>query len=127
MTALFNQTKTRADTSIDIAPSQTEAMIWIPGGTFLMGSDDHYPEEAPAHRVTVDGFWIDRHPVTNGEFDRFVRATGHRTLAARPPDPARGPDAPQNLVVAASAVFVAPPHRVDLDDPYNWWIWVPEA
>ena len=36
-----------------------EGMVWIPGGTFLMGSDDHYPEEAPAHRVEVDGFWMD--------------------------------------------------------------------
>jgi formylglycine-generating enzyme required for sulfatase activity len=49
------------------SPSPT-AMVWIPGGTFLMGSDRHYPEEAPAHQVTVDGFWIDRHPVTNAEF-----------------------------------------------------------
>ena len=49
-------------------------MIWIPGGTFRMGSDQHYPEEAPVHRVTVDGFWIDRTPVTNREFDKFVNA-----------------------------------------------------
>ena len=56
-------------------------MVQIPGGTFLMGSDDHYPEEAPAHPVTVDGFWIDRHTVTNAEFARFVRATGHLTEA----------------------------------------------
>ena len=48
-------------------------MIWIPGGTFRMGSDRHYPEEAPVHRVTVDGFWIDRHPVTNRQFKEFVK------------------------------------------------------
>ena len=35
-------------------------MVAVRGGTFRMGSDRHYPEEAPAHRVTVDGFWIDR-------------------------------------------------------------------
>src|SRR3954465_15103687 len=68
MTAIFTETAARADTSPDNGPSQTEAMIWIPGGTFRMGSDKHYPEEAPAHRATVDGFWMDRHPVTNGQF-----------------------------------------------------------
>ena len=48
-------------------------MVWIPGGTFRMGSDDHYPEEAPTHKVTVDGFWMDLHTVTNAEFARFVK------------------------------------------------------
>ena len=56
-------------------------MIWIPGGTFRMGSDKHYPEERPAHRVTVDGFWMDHTPVTNERFQRFVEATGHVTFA----------------------------------------------
>ena len=76
MTALFTETTSRADASIDNASSQNEAMIWIPGGTFRMGSDKHYPEEAPAHRVTVDGFWMDRYPVTNRQFRKFVKATG---------------------------------------------------
>lgn len=66
-------------------------MIWIPGGTFRMGSDRHYPEEAPAHRVTVDGFWIDRTPVTNRQFKEFVRATNHVTFAGLPPDPSHYP------------------------------------
>lgn len=60
--------------------------IWIPSGTFRMGSDKHYPEEAPSHRVTVDGFWIDRTLVTNRQFKDFVRATGHVTFAEIPPD-----------------------------------------
>ena len=51
-------------------------MVWIPGGAFSMGSDKHYPEEAPVHRVAVDGFWVDRAPVTNREFRMFVSATG---------------------------------------------------
>ena len=68
-------------------------MLWVPGGSFLMGSDQHYPEEAPAHQVTVDRFWIDRHTVSNAEFARFVRKTGHVTLAEQPPDPADYPDA----------------------------------
>src|SRR5215213_1428354 len=66
-------------------------MVWVPGGAFLMGSDHHCPEEAPAHQVTVDGFWIDRHTVTNAEFARFVRKTGHVTVAERAPDPADHP------------------------------------
>lgn len=59
-------------------------MIWIPGGRFLMGSDHHYPEEAPAHQVSVDGFWIDRTTVTNRQFARFVAKTGYVTVAERP-------------------------------------------
>jgi len=58
-------------------------MVWIPGGEFVMGSDRHYPEEAPAHRVRVDGFWIDRFPVTNERFARFVGETSHVTFAPR--------------------------------------------
>ena len=52
-------------------------MVFVPCGTFRMGSDRHYPEEAPVHRVTVDAFWIDRTPVTNRQFRDFVQATGH--------------------------------------------------
>jgi len=102
-------------------------MVWIPGGTFLMGSDDHYPEEAPAHRVTVDGFWIERHAVTNRQFARFVAKTGHLTVAEQIPDAADYPGARPELLVPASSVFVAPPHRVDLADHYNWWTYVPGA
>jgi formylglycine-generating enzyme len=102
-------------------------MVWIPGGTFLMGSDDHYPEEAPARPVTVDGFWMDRHTVTNQEFARFVRATGHVTLAERSPDPADYPGAKPELLIPASTVFRKPPHRVDLGNHYNWWTYVPGA
>ena len=61
------------------------SMIWIPGGTFLMGSDRFYREERPARRETVQGFWLDRYPVTNAEFRTFVRATGYVTTCERPP------------------------------------------
>jgi formylglycine-generating enzyme len=61
-------------------------MVWIPGGTFRMGSDHHYPEEAPVHRVTLAGFWIDRTPVTNREFRKFVNATGYVTFPEIKPD-----------------------------------------
>jgi formylglycine-generating enzyme required for sulfatase activity len=107
-------------------PSSAPAdMVWIPGGTFLMGSDHHYPEEAPAHKVTVDGVWIDRHPVTNAEFARYVRKTGHLTVAEQAADPADYPGARPELLVPASTVFRAPPHRVDLANHFNWWTCVP--
>ena len=102
-------------------------MVWIPGGTFRMGSDEHYPEEAPARRVTVDGFWIDRHAVTNREFERFVRKTGYVTVAERTPDPADYPGAKPELLIPASTVFRKPPHRVDLSNHFNWWSYVPGA
>lgn len=102
-------------------------MAWIPGGSFTMGSDHHYPEEAPAHRVTLDGFWIDRAPVTNAQFRRFVKATGHITLAEQPADPAAYPEALPELLVPASIVFVPPPGPLGPGDHYRWWQYVPGA
>ena len=96
-------------------------MAWIPGGRFLMGSDHHYPEEAPAHPVSVDGFWIDRHPVTNTQFLKFVKATGYRTQAELPADPAAYPGAPPERLLPASAVFVPPTAPLPLTDHYRWW------
>src|SRR5215472_5415734 len=97
-------------------------MVWIRGGTFWMGSDSHYPEEASTHRVKVDGFWIDRAPVTNREFLRFVNATGYVTFAEIKPDPKDYPGALPNMLRAGSLVF-APPRRgpVDLRDWSLWW------
>src|SRR5215211_8444924 len=66
--------------------AQHHDMVWVEGGTFRMGSDRHYPEEAPVHRVTVDGFWIDRTPVTNRDFRKFVNETGYVTVAEIKPD-----------------------------------------
>ena len=104
-----------------------DGMVWIPGTTFLMGSDRHYPEEAPTRKVTADGFWIDQAPVTNREFDRFVRKTRHVTMAERAPDPAAYPGAQPELLVPFSSVFVSPGRPVSLADPYNWWQAVPGA
>src|SRR5260370_41477075 len=86
--------------------SRTDDMVWTPGGTFRMGSNDHYPEEAPVHRVIVDGFRIDRTPVTNRQFKRFVMATGHVTNAEIPPDPKDYPGALPHMLYAGSLVFV---------------------
>jgi len=102
-------------------------MVWIPGGAFTMGSDHHYPEEAPAHRVDVDGFWIDRTPVTNAQFQKFVKATGHITLAERPADPALYPGARPELLQPSSIVFVAPQRPIHPGDPYQWWQYVAGA
>jgi formylglycine-generating enzyme required for sulfatase activity len=99
----------------------------LPGGIFTMGSDDHYPEEAPTHRVQVDGFAIDRHPVTNREFQAFVAATGYRTVAERPLDPADFPGAPPHNLVPGSMVFTPTPGPVDLRHLSQWWRWAPGA
>src|ERR1700733_11006914 len=101
--------------------TQIENMTWIEGGTFRMGSDRHYPEEAPVHRATVDGFWIDRTPVTNRAFRKFVNATGYITFAEIPPNPADYPGALPHLLKAASLVFSPHKHRVDLRDWSAWW------
>src|SRR5262245_756017 len=113
--------------SSDAARAQRLAMEWIPGGTFRMGSDRHYREEAPTHSETVDGFWIDRWPVTNALFRQFVEETGYVTQAEIPPDPAQYPGADPALLVAASVVFVKPAARVDLRNHFNWWAYVPGA
>ncbi len=102
-------------------------MVWIPGGSFLMGSNDFYPEERPAHRVAVDGFWMDAHPVTNADFRRFVEATGYVTVAERAPDPAEYPDVDPAVLVPGSLVFRQPPGPVPLHDPRAWWAYVPGA
>lgn len=96
-------------------------LVQIPGGTFRMGSDRHYPEEAPAHLVSVAAFRIDRTPVTNRQFAAFVSATGHVTLAERSPDPKDYPGALPHMLYAGSLVFTPPAHAVDLRDWGQWW------
>lgn len=100
-----------------------KGMAWVPGGTFAMGSDRHYPEEAPVREVTVDGFWLDEHPVTNLEFTRFVKATGYVTSAEQAPNPEDYPDAKEELLFAGSVVFSRTDGPVDLGNHFNWWEW----
>jgi formylglycine-generating enzyme required for sulfatase activity len=103
-------------------------MVWIDGRTFTMGSDDHYPEEQPSRKVTVEGFWIDRRPVTNRCFARFVRETGYRTLAEIAPDPRDYPGALPEHLVPGSLVFTQPDGPVDLrGPPAQWWALVSGA
>ena len=95
----------RTPSAPSAGPAPFEDMVWIPGGTFLMGSNDHYPEEAPAHPVAVDGFWMDRYAVTNADFRSFVKATGYVTLAERPVNPADYPGAKPEMLQPAAVVF----------------------
>jgi formylglycine-generating enzyme required for sulfatase activity len=104
-----------------------DGMVWVPGGTFMMGSDEQYPEEGPAGPVSVDGFWIDETAVTNDDFARFVADTGYVTVAEKAPDPAMYPGADPALLVPGSIVFSKPSGPVDMTQPMNWWAWVPGA
>ena len=108
-------------------PSPFPGMVWVPAGEYRMGSDHHYPEEAPAHPVEVDGFWMDASPVTNAQFREFVEATGHVTFCEIAPDASDYPGADPAMLVPASVVFVPPAHRVALGDHYQWWQFVPGA
>src|SRR4029453_12141117 len=126
MASLIGITNERASRSHSAKPPAKD-MVWVPGGSFLMGSNDHYPEEAPAHQVTVEGFWMDQHTVTNAEFSRFVEETGYVTLAERAPKAEDYPGAKPELLVPASVVFRKPPIKVDLRNHYNWWTYIPGA
>jgi formylglycine-generating enzyme len=102
-------------------------MVWIEGGSFLMGSEDGYPEEAPVREVAVEGFWIDRYAVTNRDWNGFVKETGHVTLAERHASAEDYPGADPERLVPSSSVFVRPSRRVPLTDAYQWWEYVPGA
>jgi formylglycine-generating enzyme len=96
-------------------------MVFVAGGTFRMGSDRHYPEEAPAHRVSVDGFWIDRVPVTNAQFAAFIKATRYVTAAERPLNALDYPGLPRHMLKPASLVFAPPAHVAAVNDWKQWW------
>ncbi|MEO6835946.1 MAG: formylglycine-generating enzyme family protein [Candidatus Tumulicola sp.] len=102
-------------------------MIRIAGGTFAMGSQRFYPEEAPVRDVAVDGFWIDANTVTNAEFAKFVRLTGYVTVAERELEPADFPGAPPENLVPGALVFQPTAGPVDLRDYSQWWSWLPGA
>jgi formylglycine-generating enzyme required for sulfatase activity len=120
MVQVLAETKSRkSQTARDI--------IFIPGGTFRMGSDRHYPEEAPVHQVIVDGFWMDRTPVSNRQFREFVRATGHVTFAEKRPDPKDYPGALPHMLYAGSLVFTPPSRPADLRFWGEWWTFLKGA
>ena len=112
-------------------------MAWIPGGEFLMGTEDPrslprggpdpMTDARPIHRVALDGFWVDQTEVTNDQFAAFVLATGYKTVAERVPTAAEFPNAPPENLVAGSVVFTPPGEPVPLDDHYRWWAYVKGA
>jgi sulfatase modifying factor 1 len=117
--------------------SAPEGMVWIPGGEFSMGAADPpgmdeigmklTSDSRPIHRAYVDGFWMDKTVVTNGQFASFVKATGYVTVAERRPRREDFPDTPPDNLVSGSAVFSPPEHGVSLNDYFQWWRYVPGA
>jgi len=107
--------------SADNNDPRLKNMRFVNGGTFRMGSDNHYVEEAPSHRVAVDGFWMDATPVTNAQFRRFVDATGHKTFAEKAPKAEDYPGALPHMLKAGSLVFLPPARPIGLNDWRQWW------
>ncbi len=121
----------------------TNGMVWIPGGTFKMGSADGQADEKPVHEVSVDGFWMDKYELSNEQFETFTKATGYVTIAERKPDPKDFPGVPPEKIVAGSIVFRAPTladlnsmraangldavTEIPLTDHMLWWDYVPGA
>jgi hypothetical protein len=110
-------TKTSSDYGQSFEHPADEGMLYVPGGTYRVGSDRHYPEEAPVHRVSVAEFWMDRTPVTNRQFRKFVNATGYVTFAEIAPEARDYPGALPHMLKAGSLVFTPPKQAVDLR---NW-------
>lgn len=105
----------------NLSEKNTNGMIYLTGGTYMMGSNKHYPEEAPEHYVSVSPFWIDEAPVTNQQFSEFVKATGHVTFAELAPNPSDYPGAPLHMLQPGSLLFSPPEHLVNLNDWSQWW------
>ncbi len=103
------------------------SMVRVPAGEFLMGSDDFYSDEGPPHRVQVQAFELDEHPVTNTDFAEFVAATGYLTVAEQPLDREDFPDLPPQDLSPGGLVFTPSSGPVDLSDWRQWWRWTPGA
>jgi len=116
-----------AYTGLPADEGETTGMAFIPGGTFRMGSERHQPEERFTHIVRVDGFWIDRHEVTNAQFRQFVDATGYRTLAERGLQASPQPDMPEEALVPGSVVFIQPTDVRRGGRITQWWQYVAGA
>lgn len=106
------------------AQASKAGMVYLAGGTFRMGSEDFYPEEAPVHEETVEPFWIDAYQVTNDAFARFVEETGYITVAEIPPKAEDYPGAPPEALVPGALVFQPTQGPVDLSDWTQWWAYV---
>lgn len=121
-----NKTSEEGDTAVKASEIEIQfngdtsstGMVYIPGGTFMMGADNDQAseDEYPKHKVTVSPFWMDEHEVTNAQFAAFVEATGYITTAERKPDweeikkqlPPGTPKQDDSKLVPASLVFTPP-------------------
>ncbi|MFP4365732.1 MAG: formylglycine-generating enzyme family protein [Bacteroidales bacterium] len=131
------ETPARFTDDIPHSDSIPAGMVWVPGGTFMMGGDNEQadPDEFPKHKVTVDGFWMDETVVTNAQFNTFVENTGYITTAEQSPDweelktqlPPGTPKPPDEVLVPASLVFVPTEQQVSLNNHHQWWSWIPGA
>lgn len=112
-------------------------MQWVPGGDFVMGTNDDnaYDHERPAHKVHVDGFYISITEITNQQYKKFTDATGYKTVAERMPTwdelkknlPPGTPPIPDSLLTAGSLVFQRPAVPVILNDYSRWWKFIDGA
>ncbi|MEM7304839.1 MAG: formylglycine-generating enzyme family protein [Pseudomonadota bacterium] len=118
-----------SETSLALAQGECDvtigSQVWVEGGTFVMGSADFYPDEGPVHEVTVDGFWIDTHEVTNAQFAKFVEDTGYVTVAERVPDPELLEGAPPEMFKPGSVTFTPPLKKGGYIT--SWWSYTPGA
>lgn len=120
-------TNTKNKTNEPIQRS-ADGMVLIKGGEFAMGAiDESFADALPIHQVSVNSFWMDEHEVTNKQFEAFVNATQYVTDAEKQLDPRDYPNVPAENLVSGSAVFSPPNHQVSLDNPLNWWRYIPGA
>lgn len=120
--------KEKAATKPPAKSLERKNMVFIPEGTFWMGTNmQSFPDAAPVHQVHLSAFWIDKTEVSNEQFARFVKATGYKTVAERAPDPKDFPEANANDLVPGSIVFSPPSNAVSMQNAYEWWKFVPGA
>jgi sulfatase modifying factor 1 len=135
MTSLSAKASTPDEPSADQARGKAPPeMVWIPTGTFLMGTNDKesFPDERPAHLVQIQGFWIDQHDVTNADFAKFVEKTGYVTTAERKINwedlkkelPPGTPKPDESALSPGALVFTPTPGPVPLNDLSAWWRWI---
>lgn len=105
--------------SCQLAPAGAvhPGMVWVDGGSFTMGANSTFPEEAPEVAASVSGFWMDQTEVTNAQFAEFVAATGYRTLAERGDSGEKA----GTTSMRGSSVFRPQGGPEEMRSFVNWW------